>query len=126
MFKFRMLLLLAVATLLGSAQSPVLAKKELLQKKLARMEGMVTDIGKFPVSDAAVTVQRLEEQGNSPMRVEVKTGEDGRFVLDAIVPGKYEVMASHKGFKGATKKFSLEPGKVTKAVLTTTAMTRCA
>ena len=117
MFKFRMLLLLAVATLLGAAQSPVLAKKELLKKKLARMEGMVTDIGKFPVSDAAVTVQRLEEEGNSPMRVEVKTGEDGRFVLDAIVPGKYEVMASHKGFKGATKKFSLEPGKVTKAVL---------
>ena len=114
--KLRTLLLLAAAlTLCGAEKSTLLSKQELLKRKLSRMEGMVSDIGKFPIADAAVTVQRLEDSGNTPLRLELKTPEDGRFLLDAIAPGKYEVTASHKGFQSSIRMFKLVPGKITKA-----------
>ena len=117
MFKSCIFGLIAALTLIAADKTGLLSKQELVKRKLSRMEGLVSDIGKFPVDEAAVMVQRLEDSGNTPLRVELKTSEDGKFVLDALAPGKYEVQASHKGFKPAVKRYSLQPGKVTQAAV---------
>ena len=117
MLKYRMLLLVAALSLTAAENQALLSKQDLIKKKLSRMEGMVTDLGKFPIADAAVTVQRMEDSVNAPARLELKTAEDGRFLLDSLAPGKYEVLAAHKGFKSTTKQFVLVPGKVTKAIV---------
>ena len=88
---FRMLLLTAAA----KAQSPV-----------AAVGGTVSDASGAPVPGATVTAH---QQGTGASRAQ-QTDASGRYRLEKLEPGPYEVEASRSGFRTAVQRVTLRVG----------------
>ncbi|HLB90150.1 MAG TPA: TonB-dependent receptor, partial [Terriglobales bacterium] len=117
--------LLCIAVPLLSFLFAVLPKPAFSQAYSASLTGEVTDS-----QGAAIPNVSIELKNSSTGEVRhTTTGADGRYVLDQLVPGAYELMASAPNFKGyvqrgitllasrhASLDFTLQLGQVTQKV----------
>lgn len=68
------------------------------------LAGRVVDSADAPVAEAAVSAVRRGRESDAPegrFRPEVKTDADGRFLIDGLTEGIYDLAASHPGFAPA-------------------------
>lgn len=69
------------------------------------VEGTVVDSSSLPLANTLVALQ--------PGTLVSSTGEDGRFAISNVPPGKYQIFASRLGYESAGKAIDVVAGEVT-------------
>jgi TonB family protein len=75
------------------------------------LSGTVLDASGKTMPDVVVDVVRVEAPGGP--KPQLRTGADGRFQVNGLPPGEYEVAGTRPGFKKIVLRASLKPGAPT-------------
>ena len=75
----------------------------------AGITGIVTDQQQTVIANATVTVVNLQ----TGLKREVRSGEDGSFLITQVPPGDYELTVSLEGFTTKTSRLDLVLGTTT-------------
>ena len=79
-----------------SAQKPTAAAVDTTDQEPCVVAGQVVRLGEStPLRKANVQLFRLDQDGTS---MAARTGEDGKFRLDKVVPGRYRLMVTRNGY----------------------------
>src|SRR5580658_7943929 len=91
-----------------------------LAAQTATVEGKVTEMGTGrPVRNAEVILRGLTQTGNPPEadNYATETDANGHFLIEGIVPGKYQAAPSHAGFITRPPGKPMQPGTFAQVTL---------
>jgi len=112
-FRLRSSLALAVLSIVGTLPEPARAGNPAADRASSRVEGTVTDPQGKAIPSAGV---RLSGHSGGIHR-ETRTDDEGRFAIDHLVAGDYNLTADSLGFHPVSRTIKLETGETVRAEL---------